>query len=440
MASWADVVASGHPGVGADKISEEEISGAKTLISNGVISLAEEVDPSLLEHWKFGLVGRFKAKTQPLEFVRRALSFYLGRARSFELLPAPGGSFLIILETEAAMDWTLSNGPWPIGGNILFLEPWVAGFDFSSEVRSLVPTWVYFPHLPKRLFSRSSLIALASIAGRPLLLDPSSSNPSSSLCARVRVLCDLASPLPDGISVEVKGFSFWQAFRFGSLPKSCSLCGLMGHSPVVCPLHEKPAHAPNVAVIPPSRGRSISRRRKRINHKRIPESSEMGALKESETVPEAELVVDLVGDVSPQRTVLSSEAAELVRSSAKGKAPLDSPEEEREHQGEGSSASKLFFARVENPKGPPVVSDGSSGSSDSDEEPISMKAVSVGEGSTSRARVCKSHHPVTRETRRSKLQSGETSAADFFRMDGAKEGLKVKAFKNPKAAKSAVEQ
>lgn len=309
MASWAAVVAFGQQGDLVDKVSEEELSVAKTLISNGVVSLAEEVDPSLLEHWQFGLVGRFKMKAQPLEFVRRALAYYFGRARRFEILPAPEGSFLIILESEDAMDWALSNGPWPVGGSILFLEPWKADFDFSSEVRSLVPTWLYLPNLPKRLFSRSSLIALASLAGRPLLLDSISSNPANSSCARVKVLCDLSSPLPDGASVEVKGFSLWQSFRYGILPKSCSRCGLMGHSPAVCTMIANPAPAANSSGLPLNRGRSKSRRRRRATHKRSMESPVIPTQKDPsipETELEAELVVEITGEVSPQRITVSS--------------------------------------------------------------------------------------------------------------------------------------
>lgn len=304
MTSWAAIVASGQQGDEVDKVSEEELSAAKTLISNGVVSLAEEVDPSLLEHWQFGLVGRFKLKAQPLEFVRRALAFFFGRARSFEILPAPEGSFLIIMQSKDAMDWALSNGPWPVGGCILFLEPWCAGFDFSSEVRSLVPTWLYLPNLPKRLFSRAALIALASLAGRPLLLDSSSYNPANSLCARVKILCDLSSPLPDGASVEVKGFSLWQSFRFGMLPKSCSRCGMLGHSPTVCSLVAKPTPAANSSDIPLDRGRSKSRRRRRITRKHNLEPPVLPSQKVSSTPEnelEAELVIEITGDVSPQQ-------------------------------------------------------------------------------------------------------------------------------------------
>lgn len=310
MASWADVVSAGQQSEGSDKISEDEIATAMGLISNGVVSLAEEVDPSLVSHWQFGLVGRFKSQAQPLDYVRRALSYYFGRTRRFELLPAPEGSFLIILESEDAMDWALNNGPWPIGGSILFLESWSADFDFSSEVRSLVPTWLFFPNLPKRLFTRNSLIALASLAGRPLLLDSASTSPASSCSARVRILCDLASPLPDGASVEVKGFSFRQNFKYGNLPKSCPLCGVLGHSPAVCNSKVTPASGPSSSIPPLFRGRSKSRRRRRAARGQDFEiqASEIHKDNCPEAEPYGELVVEIAGDSSPLKVQDCSEA------------------------------------------------------------------------------------------------------------------------------------
>lgn len=132
------------------------------------------------------------------------------------------------------MAWALNNGPWSIGGRILFLECWSKNYDFSSNVSTLVLVWLYLPELPKKLFSRKAVIALASRVGTPLVVDMASLETNSSLCARVKVLCDLAALMLGGFQVEVNGFFIWQRFRYGSFLKPCSTCELLGHADSIC--------------------------------------------------------------------------------------------------------------------------------------------------------------------------------------------------------------
>lgn len=137
----------------------------------------------------------------------------------------------------------------------MFLERWCTDLDFDSEVKTLVPVWLYLPDLPKRVFSRRAIVAMAKHIGTPLLADTSSLALDSSLCARVKVLCDMASPIADGIQVEVNGFQFWQRFH---LPRPCAKCKLLGHSALAC-ASSNPIQGPNQGPRR-SRGRSRSRR------------------------------------------------------------------------------------------------------------------------------------------------------------------------------------
>lgn len=414
MASWASVVAGGQgvgavAGVGVDSISEEELAEAQLLVRDDHLEIDEESSVGCFSRWKFGLVGRFVSGSQPISVIKAALNYYWGRLRNFEILQAREGAWLILFDSESDLVWALSNGPWAISGHILFLERWTPCFDFSSEVKTKVPVWLMLPDLPKSLMSRSVVIALAARVGDPLHLDSASLAAGSSRSARVKVLCDLASPLLAGSRIVVNGFCFWQRFQYGGFTKPCSSCGLIGHSHLVC--SKMRFDAP--------RGRSRSRRERRSSTKgaksRRPstvlpgnDAGEGGEVRRgAETEPESalKLVIELNGTEDAIAGVAGvadvSERGELLK----------------EHSVEP-------FEEY----------------SDADGEPVSEKRLDGRTVAACRTGETSKSFSVTRETRRSKNIVDNGSVADKFRGAGATEGLKVKPIKPFKATKVAFEQ
>lgn len=436
MASWATVVASGQSkgkGLEADLISEDECVEARRLVIGDSLCISEDAGLDCLARWKYGLVGRFIRGTQPLAVIRAALRFYWEKLRSFELLQASEKAWLILFESEDDLQWALHGGPWAICGSVLFLERWTEGFDFSSQVKTLVPVWVLFPDLPNCFKNRSVVIALASRAGKPIRLDSASLVEGNSSAPKVKVMCDLADPVIEGTFIEVNGFRVWQRYKYGGFVRPCHKCGIIGHSQSVCPQE----------VVISQRGRSKSRRKRFTSRSRDPLAGQQrgkdsvieGDLEEGLEVGDAgRLIIQLSGSEEAEITVENEVETSNVLGGAAALA--GSHVKLRVVQREDDISLLGSQARKE-------TSGGSPGGSDSEEDLAGAQATvpgpGIGAGAGGKSREGKTPHSTSRTSRRGRDQSEETSAADRFRAAGAKEGVRVKANKSHKATKVAFE-
>lgn len=436
MASWAEVVSKGRnedSETSYDRISDEEIAEAEELVRNDVLVINEESSPECFARWKYGLVGRFITGNQPLGVIKAAIQYYWGRHRRCEIMQANNNAWLFLFEKEADMEWAINSGPWAICGRILFLEHWTPNFDFNSKVQTLVPIWVLLPDLPKKLLSRSAIIALAARVGKPIMLDADSLATENQNCVRVKVRCDIAAPLLEGFRIEVNGFRIWQRFRYGGFSRPCANCGLIGHSNNTCPstqankergrsvVGRRRRNGPRVAsrsrnVEPEAMDRLVPRtaagegRDGRRSDTVRPDTETGGIDRErtgGDSEPEVELIVQLTGEGD----------AELLLQ--EGKAETGSCTDVPMHSDGGAEHSGKHTVVLDTPE------------SDSEGEVRgTFEQASVGKKREGKTGSC-----TVRETRRSKLSIEDSSVADLFRNAGATEGVKVKASKTPKGAK-----
>lgn len=438
MATWAKVVASGSGEAGTieDSISDEEIAEAEELVRDNHILISEESNPGCFSKWKFGLVGRFLSGSKPIDVIKAALSYYWGKHRCFEILQAKENAWLLLFENEADLEWALHNGPWAVCGRILFLEKWEQDFNFNSRIKTMVPVWLLLPDLPKKLLSRSAIIALAARVGRPLFLDSSSLDVGSRKCVRVKVNCDIATPLLEGFNIVINGFSIWQKFRYEGFTRPCAKCGLIGHSTVTC--------SGNNAVEP--RGRSVvSRGRKRSSRGFSRVKNNRRDLDDAEA--EVKRLGDIEGSVRVEQEgqkptgelggTGSEEVAVEAGSEGELYVILTGAEEAAPDAQSGQFEGELVFG-ASSPKGAgegfsKLDSDLSDSASDEDLPP--PKVTFAEKASSSKAKESRSCNKPARETRRNKLGGDDLSASDFFRNAGAMEGVKVKASKASKGGK-----
>lgn len=434
-------------------LSEEEILVASALVKGDQLEISEETYPDCFQRWKFGLVGRFIKGRLPIATIRTALSFYWGRLRSFDILQANENAWLILFDSEENMMWALHNGPWAVCGRILFLEKWTANFNFDSEVQTRVPVWLHLPDLPKSLLSRKAIIALASMAGEPIGLDPASLRIESSKTARVKIWCDLASPLLQGSRIVINGFTVWQRFQFGGFIRPCNNCGIIGHAPSICPdiVPERP------------RGRSSIRRRRRSVSKPVKiarrNGVDIGTGARDKQGVETEPAADGMGggDTSPVGMVGDMDSGLKADDSGLKVGDSDSGEDELIVQLTGEGEAELtvqegmigagFNTEI------PTSSGGGAGPSkgkttardmmESDlegevpETQFSLPGAGRGPGAqeVGKSREGKATLYSARGSRRIKEQTEGTSVADRLRAAGANEGVKVKANKPHKATK-----
>lgn len=74
-----------------------------------------------------------------------------------------------------------------------------------------------------------ALISIASLAGTPKAIDPSTMAFVFGHYARIQVKIDLLQTLPPRLLVEREGYSFKVPVSYESLPKFCNHCHIIGH-------------------------------------------------------------------------------------------------------------------------------------------------------------------------------------------------------------------
>lgn len=150
------------------------------------------------------------------------------------VLPLGDRLFFFRLPHEEALRRVLDDGPWIVGGQMLFLQEWTIDYTPARHMFTKMPVWLRLPHFPIGLWNRKNLIAIASLAGEPLEFDHSTLSQDRIKCARVKVMADLSAPLLRGISIGHRGVSVWQPFLYEYFPVICTSCGLVGHAATKC--------------------------------------------------------------------------------------------------------------------------------------------------------------------------------------------------------------
>ncbi|KAI0527141.1 hypothetical protein KFK09_002739 [Dendrobium nobile] len=104
----------------------------------------------------------------------------------------------------------------------------VADLDVGVE-SPVIPIWVAFPSLRPHLFAPRILHALASMFGRPLKVDNSTSVGSRPSLARVLVEIDITKDFPDKIWLGSENSGYVQRVCFEEVPAYCVVCKRLGH-------------------------------------------------------------------------------------------------------------------------------------------------------------------------------------------------------------------
>lgn len=107
------------------------------------------------------------------------------------------------------------------------------------------------PHFPVGLWTKRNIAAAALLIEQRVLPSPPSTRDRSRVFyARVRVLVDLAAPLPKGLWLRYNDERIWQSFE--RLPSICTKCGKIGHIPRNSFSTEPPSKAVLIEGNPPA--------------------------------------------------------------------------------------------------------------------------------------------------------------------------------------------
>uniref|UniRef100_M1CST3 Uncharacterized protein n=1 Tax=Solanum tuberosum TaxID=4113 RepID=M1CST3_SOLTU len=126
-------------------------------------------------------------------------------------------------------------------GYSYMMRPLIYDAKFNAEEETTqAMAWISFPKLRPTLFVKESIFSLASVVGKPLLLDVATINKTRPSCARVKVQVDLLADLPKVIELEVRNEDTDTSrvekvkIQYDLLPKYCQTCKLQGHAEMEC--------------------------------------------------------------------------------------------------------------------------------------------------------------------------------------------------------------
>ncbi|KAL0923910.1 hypothetical protein M5K25_004697 [Dendrobium thyrsiflorum] len=118
---------------------------------------------------------------------------------------------------------------------VLGLDRWSPSFSPLSLKGIFAPIWIRMPNLPLHCWDEINVCRIASMVGKPYLIDGNMFQWSRMEFSRICVRLDLDSKLPMGVWVEGSAGRFYQTIEYEKIPNFCFSCGKIGHLKSQCP-------------------------------------------------------------------------------------------------------------------------------------------------------------------------------------------------------------
>ncbi|KAI0502598.1 hypothetical protein KFK09_017552 [Dendrobium nobile] len=132
------------------------------------------------------------------------------------------------------MESVLNSGPWYVNKCIVGLDKWSPNFDPSSLKGLIAPVWIRLPNLPLQSWNRVNVCRIASMVGKPFLIDENMFQWGRREFARVCVKINLDEKLLQGVWVEGSMGKFFQKICYKRIPHIYFKCDKVGHVEKAC--------------------------------------------------------------------------------------------------------------------------------------------------------------------------------------------------------------
>ncbi|KAL2491445.1 Uncharacterized protein Adt_27073 [Abeliophyllum distichum] len=192
------------------------------------LTITADEEASLVEPFKFTLVGKFSHRKPSMVEVRNSFQKF-GFTGEFKIGLIDFKHILIHLTHEDDYSRLFLKPLWFIMGCPMRVLKWTCDFHPDVET-SIAPVWISFPLLPVHLRAKEFLYALSKLVGIPLRIDEATADLLRPSEARVCVEVNLKHKLPERVWIERgESRSFWQPVVYEQLPHFCAKCRHMGH-------------------------------------------------------------------------------------------------------------------------------------------------------------------------------------------------------------------
>ncbi|KAI0503944.1 hypothetical protein KFK09_014891 [Dendrobium nobile] len=132
-------------------------------------------------------------------------------------------------EKAETMEAILCEEPWFVRGHIVGIDKWSPNFLTNSLKGLSAPMWIRLPNLPLYYWDDINISRIASLVGKPFLLDGNMFQWNRREFARICVRIKLDEQLPLGVWVEGE-------WKYEKVSKLGFKCGKIGHLIGRCPL------------------------------------------------------------------------------------------------------------------------------------------------------------------------------------------------------------
>ncbi|KAL2454648.1 Uncharacterized protein Adt_47852 [Abeliophyllum distichum] len=180
------------------------------------LTITADEEASLVEPFKFTLVGKFSHRKPSMVEVRNSFQKF-GFTGDFKIGLIDFKHILIHLTHEDDYSRLFLKPLWFIMGCPMRVLKWTCDFHPDAET-PIAPVWISFPLLPVHLRAKEFLYALSKLVGIPLRIDEATADLLRPSEARVCVEVNLEHKLPKRVWIERgESRSFWQPVVYEQL-------------------------------------------------------------------------------------------------------------------------------------------------------------------------------------------------------------------------------
>ncbi|KAG8388226.1 hypothetical protein BUALT_Bualt02G0103600 [Buddleja alternifolia] len=215
------------PGVDSKVIgSTATINGRKTIF------LSKEEDNFMAAPFQYSLVGKF-SHGYPTMTRLRAKFAALGLLKDFKIGVLDNKHVWIRLFDSNDYTRIWLKQTWYFDGFPMRVLKWTPDFD-PKEESPIMPIWVKILGLKPHWFHRQFLYHVASLIGKPLKLDESTTVIDNPIVARICIEINVLDRLQQDIPVQVEGKMCYLKLQYEGIPQYCSRCRHRGHTISSC--------------------------------------------------------------------------------------------------------------------------------------------------------------------------------------------------------------
>ncbi|KAI0493858.1 hypothetical protein KFK09_023983 [Dendrobium nobile] len=170
----------------------------------------------------------------PLRIISTELRRQWMQFGKFHLIMLAMGWVLFSFYEPEHMDAVMKIGPWFVNDKIIGMDKWSQNFSTNSLKGLTAPIWIRLPNLSLQCWDNINMCRIASMVGKPYLIDGNMFQWGRREFGRLCVQIQLDSKLPLSVWVEGKAGRFYQRIEYERVPNFYFKCGLIGHSIEVC--------------------------------------------------------------------------------------------------------------------------------------------------------------------------------------------------------------